>query len=114
MNNAIAQMLAGRAPAQRPQQNAIGNAVPQQMKAAMPRPQAPRPQMPGPQMPGQMGAMPAGLKMPMGNQMAQQQPPAQPGQQQAVRGRDGGMYRIVVDPTTGLQTFAPFQGGMTQ
>jgi len=42
MNNAIAQMLAGRAPAQRPQQNAIGNAVPQQMKAAMPRPQAPR------------------------------------------------------------------------
>jgi len=112
MNNAIAQMLAGRAPAQRPQQNAIGNAVPQQMKAAMPRPQAPRPQMPRPQMPGQMGAMPAGLKMPMGNQMAQQQPPAQPGQQQAVRGRDGRMYSIVVDPTTGLQTFSPYQGGM--
>jgi hypothetical protein len=75
------------------------------MKAAMPRPQMPRPQMPGPQ-------MPAGLKMPMGNQMAQQQPPAQPGQQQAVRGRDGRMYSIVVDPTTGLQTFSPYQGGM--
>ena len=105
MNNAIAQMLAGRAPAQRPSPNPVGNAVPQQMKPAMPRRQAP-------QMPGQMGAMPAGMKMPMGNQMGQQQPPAQPGQQQAVRGRDGGMYRIVVDPTTGLQTFTPYQGGI--
>ena len=101
MNNAIAQMLAGRAPAQRPQQNAIGNAVPQQMKAAMPRPQMPGPQMPKPQMPG----MPQGMQ----NQM---QPPAQPGKQQAVRGRDGRMYSIVVDPTTGLQTFSPYQGGM--
>ena len=106
MNNAIAQMLAGRAPAQRPQQNAIGNAVPQQMKAAMPRPQMSRPQMPGPQMPKpQMPGMPQGMQ----NQM---QPPAQPGKQQAVRGRDGRMYSIVVDPTTGLQTFSPYQGGM--
>ena len=72
MNNAIAQMLSGRAPAQRPQQNAIGNAVPQQMKAAMPRPQMPRPQMPGPQMPGpQMPNMAQGMQ----NQM---QPPTQP------------------------------------
>ena len=96
MNNAIAQMLSGRAPAQRPQQNAIGNAVPQQMKAAMPRPQAPRPQMPN---------MPQGMQ----NQM---QPPTQPGKPQAVRGRDGQMYSIVIDPTTGLQTFSPYQGGM--
>ena len=110
MNNAIAQMLAGRAPAQRPSPNPVGNAVPQQMKPPMPRRQAP--QMPRPQMPGQMGAMPGGMKMPMGNQMAMRQPPAQPGQQQAVRGRDGAMYRIVVDPTTGLQTFAPYQGGI--
>ena len=102
MNNAIAQMLAGRAPAQRPQQNAIGNAVPQQMKAAMPRPQMPRPQqMPGPQMPN--------MAQGMQNQM---QPPTQPGKPQAVRGRDGQMYSIVIDPTTGLQTFSPYQGGM--
>ena len=102
MNNAIAQMLSGRAPAQRPQQNAIGNAVPQQMKAAMPRPQAPRPQqMPGPQMPN--------MAQGMQNQM---QPPTQPGKPQAVRGRDGQMYSIVIDPTTGLQTFSPYQGGM--
>tara|TARA_R110002095_G_scaffold115380_1_gene100679 strand:- start:283 stop:603 length:321 start_codon:yes stop_codon:yes gene_type:complete len=106
MNNAIAQMLSGRAPAQRPQQNAIGNAVPQQMKAAMPRPQMPRPQMPGPQMPGpQMPNMAQGMQ----NQM---QPPTQPGKPQAVRGRDGQMYSIVIDPTTGLQTFSPYQGGM--
>lgn len=102
MNNAIAQMLSGRAPAQRPQQNAIGNAVPQQMKAAMPRPQMPRPQqMPGPQMPN--------MAQGMQNQM---QPPTQPGKPQAVRGRDGQMYSIVIDPTTGLQTFSPYQGGM--
>jgi hypothetical protein len=57
--------------------------------------------MPGPQMPN--------MAQGMQNQM---QPPTQPGKPQAVRGRDGQMYSIVIDPTTGLQTFSPYQGGM--
>jgi len=101
MNNQIAQMLMGRAPAQRPQANPVGAAVPQQMRAPMPRPGA-QPQMGAPG----MGGMPnmGGMQPP--------QPAAQPGQAQPVRGRDGRMYRVVIDPATGLQTFTPYQGGM--
>ena len=99
MNNQIAQMLMGRAPAQRPLANPVGAAVPQKMAA-------PKPRM---GMQPQMGGMP---RMPNMGAMQPPQPTAQPGQAQPVRGRDGRMYRIVVDPTTGLQTFTPHQGGM--
>jgi len=57
----------------------------------------------------QMGGMP---RMPQMGAMQPPQPTAQPGQAQPVRGRDGRMYRIVVDPNTGLQTFTPHSGGM--
>jgi len=102
MNNQIAQMLMGRAPAQRPQANPVGAAVPQQMRAPMPRPGA-QPQMGG--MPNMAGMQNMGAMQPP-------QPAAQPGQAQPVRGRDGRMYRVVIDPTTGLQTFTAYQGGM--
>lgn len=107
MNNQIAQMLMGRAPAQRPQANPLGAAVPQQMRAPMPRPGA-QPQMGAPR----MGGMPNIAGMQNMGAMQPPQPAAQPGQAQPVRGRDGRMYRVVVDPTTGLQTFTPYQGGM--
>ena len=89
----------GRAPAQRPRANPVGAAVPQKMAA-------PKPRM---GMQPQMGGMP---RMPQMGAMQPPQPTAQPGQAQPVRGRDGRMYRIVVDPTTGLQTFTPHSGGM--
>jgi len=70
---------------------------------------APKPRM---GMQPQMGGMPRMPQMPNMGAMQPPQPTAQPGQAQPVRGRDGRMYRIVVDPTTGLQTFTPHSGGM--
>ena len=97
----------GRAPAQRPQANPVGAAVPQRMAA--PRPPAGKNYQ---KMGGRFGAPGLGSPMPNMGAMQPPQPTAQPGQAQPVRGRDGRMYRIVVDPTTGLQTFTPHQGGM--
>lgn len=109
MNNQIAQMLMGRAPAQRPQANPIGRALPQNMAA----PKSLGANTVQRNFPSTVG-MPQMPNMRAGSSSAMQppQPTAQPGQAQPVRGRDGRMYRIVVDPTTGLQTFTPHQGGM--
>ena len=76
------------------QQNSISDLLNNRAQRAQPR-QAQTPQA--------LGGVP---------QMNMPKPPAaRPGQAQAVRGRDGRMYRIVIDPTTGLQTFSPYQGG---
>lgn len=92
------------------QQNSISDLLNNRAQRAQPRqqgaPQAlggvPQMNLPKPQgQPQQAPQMPTGV----------QQPAARPGQAQAVRGRDGRMYRIVIDPTTGLQTFSPYQGG---
>ncbi len=93
--NSISDLLNNRAQRAQPRQAQTPQALGGVPQMNMPKPQGqPQPQ-------GQSPQMPTGV----------QQPAARPGQAQAVRGRDGRMYRIVIDPTTGLQTFSPYQGG---